>query len=73
MTYSLKQISQSYGRSYTTTLRHVNLLKKKKLFVKTSLGTQYTQRELNDLERLLEFTYVSNKPQNISLSFRSED
>jgi len=55
--YSVLQISQSYGASESTTRRHINALKKKKRFKKTSVGSGYNEKDLKTLQDLLGFTF----------------
>jgi len=56
-TYSLKEIAKHYGCPHTTTWAHVQELKRKKKFKKTSPGQYYNERELSELEKLLEFKF----------------
>jgi hypothetical protein len=53
--YTLKDISNEYGRSHSVTCRHVQLLTRKKLFKKESIGRYYTEPEYLDLARMLGF------------------
>lgn len=55
--YSLKQIAQAYGRPQSTTCRHVKELVKNKLFFKKTRGKYYNEKELEQLEKLLDFIY----------------
>jgi hypothetical protein len=59
--YGLKQISAMYGLSSTTTWRHMNTLKKKRKFIKISLGRTYTETEVKSLGALLGFDFKPAK------------
>lgn len=55
--YTIKQIANSYGRSYATTWRHIHKMIEQNKFVKKSLGVQFNIDEVKILETLLGFTF----------------
>jgi DNA-binding IclR family transcriptional regulator len=73
--YTLKDISNDYGRSHPTTCRHVQLLVAKRLFKKESIGRYYTEPEYLELARLMGFppkVQVKKKPhKQLSLKWKS--
>ena len=57
MAYTLLQIAASYDRPVSTTCLHIKQLQKEKKFIKKSPGKQYSERELHELENLMDFKF----------------
>jgi len=57
MAYTLNQIAASYNRAVSTTCDHIKQLRQAGKFKKKSPGKQYSERELRQLEKLMDFQY----------------
>lgn len=55
--YTLMKIAASYGRHYSTASRHIKSLIEKKKFKKKSPGKMFSENELKQLEKLMDFKY----------------
>ena len=53
--YTLKQIASAYEHPITTTRDHIIRLKLKRKFTKKSNDISYSEAEIKQLEKLLEF------------------
>jgi len=59
--YSIKDIAKFYERPYSTTRRHLEILKKKNQFVKHTPGHYFSFFELQILSNLLGFEMPKKK------------